>query len=667
MGRFKFRWVDLFVVLVLVYYGWSMSASRPKALKAQTDESAFATALDLSPLYETAVQGEGRLRSFESHAQSLLSLISGSKLIDGQTFGFTYLDLIFVPESYTGREVIYVKNKLVRARIADALYAGESITTEDRQRIIKKGLVTPRQLQQPRVMQLRRELSEDLIRTARDAQAIQTALAVSNPNYLRSILQMVAPEGATELSQWISVDDIALPPGAPSDAAHAALTGQIEGLSDENRQKIAGAWGELSASWRARDAQKTNAAIAAFANTVKSVSADAYPSTGRLKWEGWYFRSNSMTWVWLIYLASVLPLLMSLVYKWDRARVIGMTMFFVAFGFHTASLILRWYISGRWPNSNMFEAVTTAAWFGGVGAIILEWFTRATPLRNLFALGSAVMSMVALMACHFMPAEIDSSIRNKMAALNDIWLYIHTNVIIWSYAVIGIACVPALLLLRHRWCECWDKQLIPKWRLFILPVALVLLNEAVWKLMMSVINTERFGLTSTQAIIYSAMFAGAMGIVLLELMAARDRARAGIRVERSASGGAATVMAMGGGGALGGGAIGGGASGGEKPSTGQVLDGATMVLVEVAFIMLWAGTVMGAIWADHSWGRPWGWDPKEVFALNTFIIFVLLIHVRFKVRDKAFWTAILAVVGFAVMLFNWIVVNFVITGLHSYA
>ena len=83
--------------------------------------------------------------------------------------------------------------------------------------------------------------------------------------------------------------------------------------------------------------------------------------------------------------------------------------------------------------------------------------------------------------------------------------------------------------------------------------------------------------------------------------------------------------------------------------------------------MLSTVVVMGAILADHSCGRPWGWYPKEVFALNTFIVFLVLIHVRIKVRDKAFWTAVLAVVGFEVMMFNWIVVNFVITGLHSYA
>jgi ABC-type transport system involved in cytochrome c biogenesis permease subunit len=45
----------------------------------------------------------------------------------------------------------------------------------------------------------------------------------------------------------------------------------------------------------------------------------------------------------------------------------------------------------------------------------------------------------------------------------------------------------------------------------------------------------------------------------------------------------------------------------------------------------------------------------------------VLVHVRFKVKDKGLWTAVLSVVGAAVMLFNWIVINFVITGLHSYA
>jgi len=375
--------------------------------------------------------------------------------------------------------------------------------------------------------------------------------------------------------------------------------------------------------------------------------------------ESWYFRYGSMTWVWLIYLASAAFLLMAIIYRWDGPRRIGTVLFALAFAFHTISVGIRWYISGRWPNANMFEAVTTAAWFGGVGALGLEYWTRRTSFRGLFALGSAIMSMFALMAAHFLPASLDSSISNKMAALNDVWLYIHTNMIIWSYAVIGLGCIPALLLLRHRWCELWDGEVLPKWRLIVLPLALAIGNYTGYKLLMHAIARAEFGLGDRDLMALTAAFAASVLLVSFELLAIWDRQAAGWRVHRSASGGASAIMMRS--------RPDGGFLRHVQPSASEVFDGATMVLVELAFVMLWTGTVMGAIWADHSWGRPWGWDPKEVFALNTFIIFLILIHVRLKVKDKGFWTAVLAVVGFEVMMFNWIVVNFVISGLHSYA
>jgi ABC-type transport system involved in cytochrome c biogenesis permease subunit len=240
-----------------------------------------------------------------------------------------------------------------------------------------------------------------------------------------------------------------------------------------------------------------------------------------------------------------------------------------------------------------------------------------------------------------------------------VWLYIHTNVIISSYAVIGIACIPALLQLRRRWCNLWDEGAVGKARLLILPIALGVLNYTGYLLLMHILDDPARELSRNALIGVTGAFWGSLMVVLLEGMHARARRESGVAVERSAAGGA-SVLIMGG-------------SPGrsfltpDRPSIGQIYDGATMVLVELSFIMLWTGLVMGAIWADHSWGRPWGWDPKEVFALNTFLIFLVLIHVRMKVKDKAFWTAVLAIIGFEVMMFNWVVVNFVITGLHSYA
>lgn len=97
------------------------------------------------------------------------------------------------------------------------------------------------------------------------------------------------------------------------------------------------------------------------------------------------------------------------------------------------------------------------------------------------------------------------------------------------------------------------------------------------------------------------------------------------------------------------------------------LDQCNLTVLQLAFWVLGVGIILGAVWADQSWGRPWGWDPKETFALVTWIVYLIVVHIRIVTPRKAFWTAVLSVVGFFVMLFNWIGVNFFLVGLHSYA
>lgn len=98
-----------------------------------------------------------------------------------------------------------------------------------------------------------------------------------------------------------------------------------------------------------------------------------------------------------------------------------------------------------------------------------------------------------------------------------------------------------------------------------------------------------------------------------------------------------------------------------------LIDQSNIVLLQLAFWVLGTGIICGAVWADVSWGRPWGWDPKETFALVTWLVYLIIVHVRIVTPNKAAWTSGLAVVGFFVMLFNWIGVNFFLVGLHSYA
>ncbi|MGE3323083.1 MAG: cytochrome c biogenesis protein CcsA [Phycisphaerales bacterium] len=98
------------------------------------------------------------------------------------------------------------------------------------------------------------------------------------------------------------------------------------------------------------------------------------------------------------------------------------------------------------------------------------------------------------------------------------------------------------------------------------------------------------------------------------------------------------------------------------------LDKAQMIILQLAFWTLGVGILLGAWWADHSWGRWWAFDPKELWALLTWIVYLVVIHIRFAaVRDRGLTTAWLSLLGFGVMLFCYFGVNLLLPGLHAYA
>ena len=86
-----------------------------------------------------------------------------------------------------------------------------------------------------------------------------------------------------------------------------------------------------------------------------------------------------------------------------------------------------------------------------------------------------------------------------------------------------------------------------------------------------------------------------------------------------------------------------------------------------AFPVWTLAILFGAIWAEEAWGRYWGWDPKEVWSFVTWVVFAAYLHARATVGWRGRRAAILAVTGFGALVFNVIVVNTVIAGLHSYA
>jgi ABC-type transport system involved in cytochrome c biogenesis permease subunit len=84
-------------------------------------------------------------------------------------------------------------------------------------------------------------------------------------------------------------------------------------------------------------------------------------------------------------------------------------------------------------------------------------------------------------------------------------------------------------------------------------------------------------------------------------------------------------------------------------------------------VLLAAGTILGGVWADYSWGRFWGWDPKEVWALIALLTYMAVLHGRYTGWVGVFGFPMLTVVCFSTVVMAWYGVNFVLgVGLHSY-
>ncbi len=89
--------------------------------------------------------------------------------------------------------------------------------------------------------------------------------------------------------------------------------------------------------------------------------------------------------------------------------------------------------------------------------------------------------------------------------------------------------------------------------------------------------------------------------------------------------------------------------------------------MQIGVVLLAAGTILGGVWADYSWGRFWGWDPKETWALIALLGYIAILHARLSGWVKQIGMLMGAVVSFNLVIMAWYGVNFVLgAGLHSY-
>ena len=100
----------------------------------------------------------------------------------------------------------------------------------------------------------------------------------------------------------------------------------------------------------------------------------------------------------------------------------------------------------------------------------------------------------------------------------------------------------------------------------------------------------------------------------------------------------------------------------------------SQVLLYPALFSLTAGIFIGAVWANMSWGRYWGWDPKETWALITMLVYAFLLHFswlkgKFDLSNDTYQKSYhaLSIIAFLFVLFTYFGVTYLLGGVHSYA
>ena len=289
----------------------------------------------------------------------------------------------------------------------------------------------------------------------------------------------------------------------------------------------------------------------------------------------------------------------------EKGNIPKATMYFVN-GALTLLLINRWITSGHFPLSNLYESLIFLSWSF---ATIYSITSFTLPSTILPVIGSSI-APITLLTCAFaffcVPQELQKA-QSLVPALQSNWLIMHVSVMILSYASLLLGSLFALTLLLT---ERISKQKIKK--LFSLPFAPFRSQ------------TLPFALPSVQR---------HKGELTPELLVGEEALS---KVE-------------------------------SNSKNSNLLDNISYRFIGLGFALLTLGIISGAVWANFAWGSYWSWDPKETWAIITWLTYAFYLHLRISKGWYGEQSAFVAIFGFFVVWFCYLGVNLFGKGLHSYA
>jgi len=340
---------------------------------------------------------------------------------------------------------------------------------------------------------------------------------------------------------------------------------------------------------------------------------------------------------------------------------------FYALAFANLSLVVllsgRWYESGHFPLSNMYESLSFLAW--GVTAATLYFTAQQTEKSSKSTLMSGARddeevktvtsdiaavwaSPVALGIVAFAQFSLPKELQKASAlvpALQSNWLVMHVSVVMCSYATLlfgSVLCMAVLALSQPK-----DS-----------PVTAI--REAVLPALQGIANGLR-----PQPVVATATTSGAMPLeeslaapaamtatveasgAPVQPSQAATSSSSGVTVEFAQSAAGSAVLS-------------------KDDQLALTLDDLAYRSLLLGFGFLTIGIVSGAVWANEAWGNYWSWDPKETWALIVWLIYAGYLHTRLQLGWDSRDSAKIGAFGFLVVWVCYIGVNLMGIGLHSY-
>ncbi|WP_372973897.1 cytochrome c biogenesis protein CcsA [Muriicola sp.] len=304
--------------------------------------------------------------------------------------------------------------------------------------------------------------------------------------------------------------------------------------------------------------------VKAFAQNQKNHGAEVLPSQNRIEAETIYNKLDIFNRLYKYYALVGILMFLVLVLRifkdreiWKIATYFFKGVIYLFFIWHTAGLIMRWYISGHAPWSDAYESILYVSWATLAMGISLGRKSDMTIAASTF-----VTSMLLWIAHQ---SWVDPAIANLVPVLDSYWLMIHVAVIVGSYGPLTVG-----------------------------------------------------------------MILGVVSLLLIILTNKKNKAKMDLNLKEL------TII--------------------------------NELALTVGVIMLTIGNFLGGQWANESWGRYWGWDPKETWALISIFIYAFVIHMRLVPGLRGKWTFnFMSIIAFSSIMMTYFGVNFYLVGLHSYA